>query len=403
MTTPLSPVAIQGSSVYTVNDINGTEKQQSMRSLGILTLPAIEHSNYTTRSIGDVPVELIPPTSSNKTLQPSTKVELIQRLSDARQGKDIDNVEQAVSGTAALCRAQLFSGWNSGSSHYDASDSVKRDPDSTQSIHSHRAVEGGTDITATTSKPFFYSNMMGPMGVMDAYSSIIQSLNKHEAQFNSSAAKWSEVSMNSARKAGEHIIKASELRLYSAITSGAVSGGVQALSCYKTGKALTSEHKSITKNLAASQQIDQKIELDKSILNGHRNDMLPEGKVLTEEAKSRLSATIATSKIESQRLHNLHQQTSGKAQKMRIQGDSITQLNMLGQRALESGFEVASAGQRKNEELMRANQTVSSGVDNIHQQSSKKANEGESALRQSLLAILNNENDARSAVASRMG
>lgn len=51
---------------------------------------------------------------------------------------------------------------------------------------------------------------------------------------------------------------------------------------------------------------------------------------------------------------------------------------------------------------MRANQTVSGEVDNVHQQTAKKSSEGESALRQALLAILNNNNDAVSAVASKM-
>ncbi len=407
MITPLAPVAIKSGGVYTEDNIDGTEKQHSSRSLHILTLSALERSNYSAHSIGNVQVELLPPVNTNKTLQHSTKIELTQRLSDARQGKDIDNIEQVVSDAASLCRAQLFSGLTgsvrqSGNSYFDTTDSAKRDSGSTLPALSHAAIEGGTDITATTSGSSGYSNMMGSMGVMDAYSSMMRSLNQYEAQFNASAAKWSEVSMKSAKLAGDHIVKAAELRLAGSITSGVVSGSVQAISCYKTAKALTAENKSITKNLAKSQQIDKTIEQNKSILNGYRNEMQSEGNIITEETKTRLGEHLAEFKTESQSLYNRHQQVSNNAQKVRVQGDSVTQLNMLGQRALESGFEVASAEQRKSEEIIRANQTVSNGVDNIHQQSSKKANEGESALRQSLLAILNNNNDALSAVASRM-
>lgn len=406
MISSLSPVIdIYSNYVTGLDSAGGKEYIQSTRSSGSLTLSELEKTNFSINAAGNSLIELTPPDTSNKNIRQSSKTELTQRLSDAKQGKDIDAAEQAVVCVAAVCGAQMQSGLANlakrGENNSEKMiDSTSRNLFGTQSINAHSPVLHGTDITAPT--PFIYSNVMGSMGSIEAFSSIMKVLNQQEANFNRTAAKWSYLTMSSAHAAGQHIMNASYTRLGGAVAAGGAGSVAQYFSYKNAGNALSAEKKSINKNLFESHRLENNIGTHKNITNSHRDEFNPEAGVVSEEMKNSLSTAITNKKAESSELKDRHNYISLNAQKARMRGDSITQINQSGQRVTESLFEIGSASERKMEELIRANQTVTGSVDNTHQQASKKANDGESALRQALLTILNNNNDAVSAVANRM-
>lgn len=152
------------------------------------------------------------PVLTNKVIPSDTKAELAQRLMDSQQGRDIDKIEQVVAGAATLYSAQLLSGIDHPAKRSENEKAGKAAitiiaEHSSERERSHTVVEGETDITPANYGGYYYSNVMGNMGILDAFTSILQSLNRQEANFNSSAAQWSQLAMASADATGQHMIR----------------------------------------------------------------------------------------------------------------------------------------------------------------------------------------------------
>lgn len=178
--------------------------------------------------------------------------------------------------------------------------------------------------------------------------------------------------------------------------------GMQSASAFSAGKALKRESNSIQNNLNKSNQLNEKAELYRNRLQHHKSNMMDEGITIQDDVSSRLAQAQAKCNTESLTLRDNHQQITNSSMKTRIQSEAMTQASRLIHKITQGYFGVKAAEQNKNAEIIRVNQTVSSEVDSVHQQTSKKSGEGESALQQALLAILNNNNDAVSAIASKM-
>ncbi|QZN95240.1 IpaC/SipC family type III secretion system effector [Symbiopectobacterium purcellii] len=412
MMTTLSPVATQnGLNVNTDNTVSSAQPF-TLRSPEMLSLADLTSAS---RSIGDadsayantLPVELMLPASTNKAIPSDTKAELAQRLMDSQQGSDIDKIEQVVAGAATLCSAKLLSGIDN-----PAMRSANEKPGKTAMTNtveytaergrSYAVVDGGTDITPPSPGGYRYSNVMGNMGILDAFTSILQSLNRQEAHFNASAAQWSHVAMASANATGQHLVRSARENQTGAIVSGALSMGMQSVSAFTAGRSLKAESASIENNLKRSNRLNEQAEQAKNSLQNHRDKLVSEGITVEDEVTARLKRAHSRLNSESISLRYSHQQISNTSQKTRIQSDALVQASRSIHDITQGSYGVTAAEQNKDAEIMRANQTVSSEVDNVHQQTAKKSSEGESALRQALLAILNNNNDAVSAVASKM-
>ncbi|MCW2478389.1 IpaC/SipC family type III secretion system effector [Candidatus Symbiopectobacterium sp. NZEC135] len=412
MMTTLSPVATQNA--LNVNTDNTAPLAQSFtqRLPEVLSLADLASAS---RAIGDsnstyansLPVELMLPASTNKVIPSETKAKLAQRLMDSQQGRDIDKIEQVVAGAATLCSAQLLSGTENPSKRSE-NEKTGRAAMTTAVDHSverersYAVVEGGTDITPTSPGGYLYSNVMGNMGILDAFTSILRSLNRQEAHFNAAAAQWSHLAMTSANATGQHLIHAAKENQTGAIVAGALSMGMQGVSAFSVGKALKKDSASIENNLKRSHQLNEQADLARNGLQHHRDKLVNEGIKVDDDVSARLMQAHAKLSSESQALQSSHQQISNTSVKTRIQSEALMQASRPIHDITQGAYGVTAAEQNKQAEIMRANQTVSGEVDSVHQQTAKKSSEGESALRQALLAILNNNNDAVSAIASKM-
>ncbi|MBG6247234.1 MULTISPECIES: hypothetical protein [Symbiopectobacterium] len=218
--TTLSPVATQNGLNVNTDNTAPSAQPFTLRSPEVLSLADLTSAS---RSIGDsnstyanaLPVELMLPASTNKVIPSDTKAELAQRLMDSQQGRDIDKIEQVVAGAATLCSAQLLSGVDNPAKRGENEKAGKTSMANTvehtaERGRSHAVVDGGTDITPTSPDGYRYSNVMGNMGILDAFTSILQSLNRQEAHFNASAAQWSHVAMASANATGQHLVRSAQ-------------------------------------------------------------------------------------------------------------------------------------------------------------------------------------------------
>ncbi|MCW2487420.1 hypothetical protein J5069_16090 [Candidatus Symbiopectobacterium sp. NZEC127] len=410
MMTTLSPVATQNELILKTDNTAPSTQPFTERSPDVLSLA---HLVSVSRSIGDannayansLPVELMAPASTNKVIPSDTKAELMQRLSDSQQGRDIDKIEQVVAGAATLCSAQLLSATDNPSRRSENEKAGRAATSHTvehTAVRSHAAVEGGTDITPVHSGGYRYSNVMGNMGILDAFTDILQSLNRQEAHFNASAAQWSHFAMTSANATGQHLVRAARENQTGAIVAGSLSMGMQGISAFSTGKSLKSESASIENNLKRSHQLNEQADMARNGLQHHKDKLVNDGITVDSDVSARLVQAHAKLNTESQILRDSHQQISNTSMKNRIQADALMQASRSVHDITQGTYGVTAAEQSKEAEIMRANQTVSGEVDSVHQQTAKKSSEGESALRQALLAILNNNNDAVSAVASKM-
>lgn len=408
MMTTLSPVATQNElNVTTDNTLPFTVRSPEEISLAHLISVSRNTGDSNNVYANSQPFELMLPVSTNKVIPSQTKAELVQRLTDSQQGNDIDKIEQVVAGVATLCSAQLLSGMESSSRRNDNEKTGKAAmttavEHSAERVRSHAVVDGGTDMTPANTGGYRYSNVMGNTGILDAFTDILQSLNRQEAHFNAAAAQWSHLAMTSANTTGQHLVRAAQENQTGAIVAGTLSLGIQGVSAFSVGKALKGDSASIENNLKRSHQLNEKADLAKNGLQHHRDKLINEGIKIDDDVSSRLIQAHAKFSSESQTLQSSHQQISNTALKMRIQSEAVMQASRPIHDITQGAYGVTAAEQNKQAEIMRANQTVSGEVDSVHQQTAKKSSEGESALRQALLAILNNNNDAVSAVASKM-
>lgn len=379
----------------------------AVKTDGILTSVLNQTVNSLTIIDGKAQLK-IPESYSNKTLPASSKSEILQAIENNKSGKDIDNIDQAVAFVAATFGSQLLSTL----AHLKTNDSAKAaskeavnsaHPSSSSQTRSQPALEGGVDITAADSTSHVYSNVMGNMRTMQAFMTIMSVLNKHENEANKLAAKWSENTMNSAILAGNKGIDAAQQRMNGAITGGILSLGMQGASTGASLKALNNESRSIKNNLSNATKTEFKLTQSENAIKNSRDKMVQNGQEMSPEVLGRMSQHHPQMNFESATLRNAHQKISNDTSKTRVTAELMTQGGHATNSIVQGTYEVSAAEESKQADIARGNQTVTNEVDNTFQQVAKKANDSENGLRQALMSILNNNNDAVSAIANRMG
>lgn len=166
---------------------------------------------------------------------------------------------------------------------------------------------------------------MGNINILDAVTSILQSLNRQEAHFNASAAQWSLVAMASANATGQHLVSSARENLTGAIVSGALSLGIQSISAFSAGKSLKTESASIENNLKRSNRLNEQAKQTKNRLQHHRDKLVSEGITVDDDVSARLKHAHSKLNSESITLRDAHQQTLNTTMKTRIQSDAMMQ------------------------------------------------------------------------------
>ncbi|EXU76553.1 hypothetical protein [Erwinia mallotivora] len=267
-------------------------------------------------------------------------------------------------------------------------------------VRSQPAVEGGTDITAADRTGGFV-NLWGNIAMLDVLIAFIVSLNKSDALSAKSAAEASARMVNSAARAGQKTIDASKQNLNGAITSGVTGIAGQSVNTTRSVKALNKESKSITNNMAKSNQLEKGLNTNRNMIDKSANNMVHQGKNLDPNVKNTMSKDDASSMYNIQELRNNHSVIQNQTQNIRQQGEFGNQAVNSIQGMINNSFGVAAAEETKESDLARADQSVNNELSSTHQQAGKKATETLAAIQQAIDAAFNSNSSTLSSIAER--
>ncbi|MBS0846931.1 type III secretion system protein [Citrobacter sp. JGM124] len=329
----------------------------------------------------------------------------LMKLTTAMDGSDINKLERAAASAATLFNTQpgLLQTLNQTN---NANKSLQTSTSSLNSaipaVSTKQVVEGGTDITSVDATGHQFINVMGDLKMMALNNQLIQTLTKQEAESAKSSAQSSLRTVEAANRAGNKGIEAEKQRMTGAITSGAAGIVGQGVTATRTMKALNNESKSINNNLSKAITIERKQGTHQAATTGAADNLLHKGQTLNESASGLIGAGVPLSTGLSGTARNQHNQVQIKTNHTRAGSDYGNTIVHSGQKMVEGGFNVSAAGETKEAEMARADQTVNNEIANTHQQTSRKAAETKSALNQFFENTLSNNNSAASSVADRM-
>lgn len=389
-------------------DTSSLPPKVALRDVNVLdvkdVLALLNAPTATSLTANSLPLVLNKTEERGATMSVEAKAALVQTLSNQQQGYQMEKMDRAVAGMASLCGAQLMSnapamkGSESGKSTTTTSVS-----DVSPTARPRTALEGGTDITAPVKTDAFYSNVLGNASVLHAFIAIMRALNQQEAQSNMRAAQWSQNVMSSAHAVGNNLISASEQRRIGALAGGVAGLGITTVATGLTLKSVRNQVKSLNTNMSRSTHVGKGIRDTQKEMKSAQDTMLKKNEPMRSEVGSAVTKKHPDMAYENEKMNNAHQLMGLESAKTRSYAECLNHGSRMTQDSIDRSYDVSASSKTKAAEMSRANQSISGEVDNAHLQTGKRASEGESALRQSLLSILSHNNEAVAAVASRMG
>ena len=329
----------------------------------------------------------------------------LMKLATTMNGSDINKLERAAASAATLLNSQPDRLPISNQSH-NTNKSLQTPASPINSVNpsasAQKVLEGGTDVTSVDASGHQFINVMGDLKMMALNNQLIQTLTKQEAEAAKSAAQASIRTVEAANRSGNKGIDAEKQRMTGAITSGTAGMVGQGVTASKTMKALNDESKSISNNLSRAGIVDNSKGIHQSSTNGATDNLLHQGQSLTDPTSGVIESGIPLNTGFSDSLHNNHNQVQIQTNHARVGADYGNTIVHSSQKMIEGGFNVSAAGETKEMELARADQTVNNEVVNTQQQASRKAAETKAALTRSFEDTLNNNNGAASSVAERL-
>ncbi|MCS3431536.1 IpaC/SipC family type III secretion system effector [Klebsiella sp. BIGb0407] len=352
----------------------------------------------------DMRPALLEPLAGREKIDSEQKSELMNLIATMKGG-DINKLERAAALAATVFTTQTGLQQTAGSAANGnkASPVASSSVDTTAGVKQPRTpVEGGTDITAPDAPKHLFPNMMGDMKMVELLNLLAVTLAKQEAEFNQSSAKSSMRAVDAAERSGNKGIDAEKQRMTGAITSGAMGLVGQGVTTTKTMKALKGESKSIGNNLGSAIKNERELGIHKASTGASTDGMLHQGKGLGSVAENKIGAGNSTLQATSDSSRHAHNKIQLKTNQTRIMSDYSNTAITSSQKIVDGAFNVQAAGETKQAELARADQTVNNEVANTHQLAAKKSAESKATLNQVLEGMLNSKNSTLSSIADRI-
>lgn len=381
------------------------KKESEAQSLSSLTSDMLIDYQKNNAKVQNKDLLLTPPADAGNLSLAAVKAEILQILDKHNSGVDIDTSNAIIASLASLAGAQMSKSITTGTSDNSSKSAIQNVTSrsaSGKAAHSHKTVNGATDISASTSAvKSSYVNIMGDFNVVDALVEILSLLNKQEGLSNQQAAMMSQIQMDSSVAAGDKGIAAAQEQMTGSIAAGVMSLSMQTGATASTIKSLNTESKSITKNLSKSNDIELAVNKNQSEIHASAQSLAQEGHHTSREVDATLSRDHHEDMHRSTNHRHEHKKVENNTSRVRVVADLVNQTSRSINSLTEASFAVNASQQNKEAEIARANQQVAGETGNVHQQVAKKAGESEASLRQALMNIISNNNDTISAIAAK--
>lgn len=272
----------------------------------------------------------------------------------------------------------------------------------TRAAYSRIPVKGGADVGMIDVPKFGYVNLIGDPKDIQLKNLLAAIFTKQEFEFNKQATLSSIRAVDAAERSGNKVIAAEKQRAARDITSGVIGVAGQGATTARTTKALNTESKSITNNLAAASKVEAQQMSHQATVASSTDGLLHKGVPLNDSVAAALnSGSPITAGFSAAKRHD-HNQVQLNTSKVKVTSDYSNAIIHSGQKIVESGFNTAAANETKEAELARADQTVNNEIANVYQLAAKKSAESGSTLNQAFENMLNSKNSTLSSIVGGM-